>query len=70
MTSRVVINTLHPYYKNMVSESVNNLSLRKKQYVIDCIHDALAECLLIKKKPTIRIIKLTLIVLEKLRISF
>ena len=54
---RVVINTLHPYYKNMVSESVNNLSLRKKQYVIDCIHDALAECLLIKKTND-RVIKL------------
>ena len=46
---RIVINTVHPYYKKMVSESVNNLSLRKAQYVIDCIHDALAECLLIKK---------------------
>ncbi len=46
---RIVINTVHPYYIKMVSESVNNLSLKKAQYVIDCIHDALAECLLIKK---------------------
>ena len=46
---RIVINTLHPYYTKMVSESVNNLALKKQQYVIDCIHDAVSECLLIKK---------------------